>query len=406
MRRGTVNGKAPAAGAAVMALALLLAGCSSDDGDGGGGSASASPGGPSGSAEPEPPGGEGETPRGTSEAAPAEGSADVVETVASGLDSPWGLVVLPDGDLLVGARDSGEVRHVAVGTGTTTLAGTVPDVADGEGEGGLLGLALAPDFADSGLLYAYVTTAEDNRVVALAHDPSAPSGERLTQVDEVLTGIPRGEIIHDGGALAFGPDGMLYASTGDTDNTGRLSQDPDSLAGKILRIDPATGEPPADNPDPDSHVYSSGHRNVQGLAWDSAGRLWATELGDDTWDELNLVEPGGDHGWPDHEGRGGADDGRVDPVEQWPPAEASPSGLAFQGGSLWVAGLRGERLWRVPLDGSGPVADPAAFLVGEFGRLRTVVPVGDDELLLVTNETDSRGTPEDGDDRILRLRVT
>ncbi len=387
--------------AALLALAVLAAGCSSDDGDeaGDGGrepSASAS--------EPTP----GESPGGTGEtapsAAPAEGGAEVVETVAEGLDSPWGIVQLPDGDLLVGSRDGGRVDVVDADSGGIEEAGEVPGVAGGEGEGGLLGLVLEPDFEPGGRLFAYYTAASDNRISVFRYDASAPAGERLTPDGDLLTGIPRGEVIHNGGGLAFGPDGMLYASTGDTGD-GELAQDEESLAGKILRIDPETGGPPEDNPDPGSLVYSMGHRNVQGLAWDGTEQLWAAEFGNDAWDELNRIEPGANYGWPEYEGRGGEEAGFVDPVEQWPPAEASPSDLAFGQGSLWLAALRGERLWRVPLDGSEPVAEPQAFFEGEYGRLRALLATGGDELLLVTNETDSRGSPDEGDDRILRLRI-
>ncbi|MDT0341226.1 PQQ-dependent sugar dehydrogenase [Streptomyces litchfieldiae] len=380
--------------AVVAALAVLVAGCSSDDGDGGGGEARTTPA----SEAPE------ESTAPAAEPPPAEGEAEVVETVASDLDSPWGLVHLPDGDLLVGSRDSGVVNRVAVDSGEVTEAGAVPGVRGGEGEGGLLGLALDPEFASNGRLFAYYTAASDNRVSVFRYDASAPEGERLEPDGDLLTGIPRGEVIHNGGGLAFGPDGMLYASTGDTGD-GELAQDAESLAGKILRIDPATGSAPKDNPDPGSLVYSMGHRNVQGLAWDSEGDLWATEFGNDTWDELNRIVPGGNYGWPEFEGGGGEAEGFVDPVERWRPADASPSGLAFSRGSLWAAGLRGERLWRIPLDDNEPVADPQAFLEGEYGRLRSLLAVGGDELLLVTNETDSRGSPAGEDDRILRLRV-
>ncbi|MGP3968623.1 PQQ-dependent sugar dehydrogenase [Streptomyces sp. 6N223] len=371
-----------AALAGLTALPLLVAGCTSD-----------------GSGGPE------ETPGTESPGSPgspgAEGSAEVVGTVARGLRAPWGIAELPGGDLLVGLRDEGTIQHIAADGGGITEAGAVPGVV-ASGEGGLLGLALDPGGRH---LYAYYTTASDNRVSRFRYEPSAPAGERLADAETLVSGIPRGEVIHNGGGLEFGPDGMLYASTGDTGD-GELAQDEKSLAGKILRIDPETGEPPSDNPDPGSLVYSMGHRNVQGLAWDAEGRMWATEFGDDSWDELNLITSGGNYGWPEFEGRGGEDDGFTDPVAQWPPAEASPSGLAYSQGSLWLASLRGERLWRVPLDGAAPAAEPQAFFEGEHGRLRAVLPVGGDELLLVTNETDTRGTPSGGDDRILRLRVS
>lgn len=161
---------------------------------------------------------------------------------------------------------------------------------------------------------------------------------------------------------------MLYAGTGETGDTG-LAQDRTSLAGKILRMTP-DGEPVHGNPEADSVVYSYGHRNVQGLAWDSRKQLWAAEFGQDTWDELNRIEPGKNYGWPDVEGKKD-EKGFVDPVAQWKTSEASPSGIAYAEGSIWMAGLRGERLWRIPLSGTAgkePLAAPQAFLEGKYGR--------------------------------------
>jgi glucose/arabinose dehydrogenase len=374
--------------AALAALTLFAAGCSSQDGgqpdEGGTGQ-----GGPTTSGPASP---DGQTP-------PAKGSVSVERTVATGLESPWGLAPLPDGDLLVSSRDTGEIVHVDSGTGKKTTAGTVPGTDPG-GEGGLLGIALPRD--DARTLYAYVTTASDNRVVRMRYDGDAPAGERLSAPDTVFKGIPKGTV-HNGGRIAFGPDGMLYVGTGETGDTG-LAQDKGSPAGKILRMTPE-GEPPADgNPQDDSVVHSYGHRNVQGLAWDDQGRLWASEFGQNTWDELNLIESGNNYGWPEVEGKAG-EEGFTDPVAQWRPSDASPSGIAVAEGSVWMAGLRGERLWRIPLNGGEPSADPQAFLEGEYGRLRAVVADGDGGLWLVTSETDTRGTPEEGDDLILRLTV-
>lgn len=167
------------------------------------------------------------------------------------------------------------------------------------------------------------------------------------------------------------------------------------------------GRPAPGNPVPGSLMYSYGHRNVQGLAWDGQKRLWASEFGQDTWDELNQIVPGGNYGWPKYEGKVGKA-GFVDPVAQWRPSEASPSGIAFARGSIWMAGLRGERLWRIPLSGSPgrePLAAPQSFLRGKYGRLRTVLAAGGDRLWLVTSNTDTRGTPKPGDDRVLVLQV-
>ncbi|SDP30885.1 Glucose/arabinose dehydrogenase, beta-propeller fold [Actinacidiphila guanduensis] len=336
-------------------------------------------------------------------AAPAKGTAKVTGTVASGLNSPWGLVQLPDGSLLVGSRNTGTISRVDPGKHTVARVGIVPGVSHTRGgENGLLGLALSPDFGADHTLYAYFSTDSDNRVASLLYDPSKPAGEQLGAPDTILRGIPTGTL-HNGGRIAFGPDGDLYAGTGETGQR-QLAQDMSSLGGKILRMTP-DGQPPADNPVHGSLVYSPGHRNVQGLAWDSAGRLWASEFGQDTWDELNLITPGGNYGWPTVEGIA-HHPGFIDPVEQWHPDAASPSGIAYAAGCIWMASLHGEQLWRIPLDGAKPDAAPQAFLTHTYGRLRTVVAIDDHTLLLTTSNTDDRGTPHKGDDRILRVAVS
>jgi glucose/arabinose dehydrogenase len=322
-----------------------------------------------------------------------------VEVVADGLPLPWSAVALEDGSALVSLRDEarlvrvtpdGDVVDVTTTAGDGTVGGAAP-----AGEGGLLGLALSPTFAEDRLLYAYVTRADDNAVVRAVLD-----GDALGEPEVLLDGIPRAQV-HNGGRIAFGPDGMLHVATGDAREPG-LSRDPSSLAGKVLRLTP-DGDPAPGNPTAGSPVWSQGHRNVQGLGWDGQGRLWASEFGQDTWDELNLVEGGADHGWPDVEGPGDDDDradGLVDPVAWWPPSEASPSGLAVTEDAVWVSALRGERLWRVPVatgaDG-GAVGQPEPYLVGEHGRLRDVaVAPGGDALWVLTNE-------DDGDDALLRV---
>ncbi|MEV8392389.1 MULTISPECIES: PQQ-dependent sugar dehydrogenase [unclassified Streptomyces] len=333
-------------------------------------------------------------------AAPAKGSVRVVSTLAEGLKTPWGLAALPEGDALVSSRDEGTITRVDAETGKKTVIGSVPGVSPG-GESGLLGIALSPSYASDHQVYAYFTTASDNRIARMFYDEKKPAGRQLGAPDTVLRGIPKGTL-HDGGRIAFGPDKMLYATTGDTGEK-RLAQDKESLAGKILRMTP-DGQPVHGNPEANSVVYSLGHRDVQGIAWDSAGRLWASEFGQDTWDELNLIEPGKNYGWPDVEGKAHKP-GFVDPVVQWRPDEASPSGIAYAEGSIWMAALRGERLWRIPLAGREAAAAPQAFLKGEYGRLRTVLSVGGDQVWLTTSNTDGRGTPKPGDDRILVLDV-
>ncbi|MGW1108671.1 PQQ-dependent sugar dehydrogenase [Streptomyces sp. NPDC002540] len=403
--RGPVGRRRGGRRGAVAALAagtlVLAAGCSPGNGvggpAGGGGMPSASRPSPSASgasADPSP----------SADLPPAKGSVKVVSTLTEGLDSPWGLAELPGGDLLVSSRDKGTITRIDAKNGKKTLLGAVPGVSPG-GEGGLLGIAVSPTYGSDHLVYAYFTTASDNRIARMQYDENGTTpGRLLGAPDTILRGIPKGSI-HNGGRIAFGPDHMLYAGTGETGDR-ELAQDKKSLAGKILRMTP-DGLPLHGNPEADSVVYSYGHRNVEGLAWDGHKQLWASEFGQDTWDELNRIVPGGNYGWPEVEGKAGKK-GFIDPVAQWKPSEASPSGIAFAGGSIWMAALRGERLWRIPLSGKGygePLAAPQAFLKGKYGRLRTVLAAGGDRLWLVTSNTDTRGTPKPGDDRILVLEV-
>jgi glucose/arabinose dehydrogenase len=320
--------------------------------------------------------------------------ARVVGTVADGLAAPWGITFLPDGSALVGERDTTRVLAVPAGGGPVREVGTVSQ-AEPRGEAGLLGLAASPSYAEDRLVYAYVSTAQDNRVVRARYD-----GQQLGPIEPVLTGIPNG-FIHDGGRLLFADDGTLFVSTGETGDE-ELAQDRDSLAGKILRITP-DGDPAPGNPVDGSPVWTMGHRNVQGLAFDDAGRLWASEFGADTWDELNRIDEGRNYGWPRAEGRAGLD-GLRDPFVQWRTSEASPSGLAFLDGSLWMASLRGQRLWQVPVNRDG-TGRPRDWFVGDYGRLRTVVVAPDGHLWVTTSNRDGRGDPVPGDDRILEVAV-
>lgn len=318
------------------------------------------------------------------------------EVVATGLEVPWGLDFLPDGDALVTERDTARVLRVAP-DGDTQEVGSIEDVQPG-GEGGLLGLAVSPAFNEDAVVYLYYTSDTDNRVVRAAYDEASGLGEP----EVVLDGIPKAGN-HNGGRIAFGPDGMLYIGTGDAAQE-VLAQDTDSLAGKILRVTPE-GEPAADNPF-GNHVYSYGHRNVQGLAWEG-DLLFAAEFGPDADDEVNLIEPGGNYGWPDVTGIAGQED-PIDPVITWEDVSvASPSGAAVAGGSLWVAALRGGRVWRAPLgngDADTPVGEPEDLYAGEFGRLRSIVPTPEGNVLwLATSNRDGRGDPENDDDRILRV---
>lgn len=337
----------------------------------------------------------GDNPR-SSSAPPSDNAPDieVTDTVANDLEVPWGLVFLPDDTALVSERDSATIQHVD-SDGETTDVGELPQVVPG-GEGGQLDLTRSPEFESDHQLYAYYTAEDDNRVVRLTyHD-----GE-LGDPEPVLTGIPKGTI-HNGGRLVFGPDDQLYVSTGNTGQD-KLSQDKDSLAGKILRMTPDGDVPEHGNPFDDSLVYSYGHRNVEGLAFDSHERLWASEFGENTWDELNLIEAGGNYGWPEAEGKSDNDE-FIDPVWQWRTDEASPSGITIVDDIIYMANLRGERVWQIPISGDG-VRQPRDFFTGEYGRLRTITHAPDGSLWLTTSNRDGRGDPKSHDDRILRAKV-
>ncbi|GAA2586564.1 PQQ-dependent sugar dehydrogenase [Actinomadura fulvescens] len=310
--------------------------------------------------------------------------------VATGLAIPWGLAFLPDGSALVSERNSSRIVRLRAGSPPTEVArltGVRP-----AGEGGLLGLAVSPTYAQDGYVYAYYTAASDNRIVRFRLAPTP-------QQQVVRSGIPKASI-HNGGRIHFGPDGMLYAGTGDAAQTGN-AQNPASLGGKILRMRP-DGTAPPDNPNPSSLVYTLGHRNVQGFGW-GGGHMYATEFGQNTWDEVNHIRAGANYGWPRVEGRGGEPTYR-DPIVIWRTSESSPSGGTVAGDTFYAAALRGTRLWQVPLDGQGGTSgSPTAVLPGTYGRLREVAVGPDGWLWIVTSNRDGRGNPTPQDDRVVRF---
>jgi glucose/arabinose dehydrogenase len=315
--------------------------------------------------------------------------------IASGLNVPWGVAFLPNGDALVAERATGRIKRIPSGGGTPRTVFRIPGVATNFGEGGLLGIAVSPRYSSDRLVYAYYTSSRDNRVVRFRLGGRPPRA--------VLTGIRRAGN-HNGGRIVFGPDGMLYVGTGDAGDR-ELAQDRDSLNGKILRIT-RNGAVPRGNPFPGSPVWSYGHRNVQGLAFDRAGRLWATEFGESFRDEVNLIRKGGNYGWPTVEGNGDTQGGRFrNPVLTWPVADASPSGAAIIGNTLYVGALRGERLWRIALNGTSAGTPQAAF-EGRYGRIRTVVRAPDGSLWMTTSNRDGYGNPRSGDDRIFSVPIT
>jgi glucose/arabinose dehydrogenase len=382
---------------AAVSLAVVLPACSSDsdsgetaDPDGSG------PGAASAGADSRSSGARSQT-----SSAPG---ADSPEVVATGLESPWSIAFVGQTPL-VSERNSGRILEVTAG-GDVREVGRIDGVS-ASGEAGLHGLAV-----DDNRLYAFFAAGTENRIVRfdlLGEAGDLSLGEEAT----ILDGLPTANF-HNGGRLAFGPDGMLYATLGDTGDRSS-AQDEEVLSGKILRMTPE-GEIPDDNPFGDSLVYSMGHRNPQGIGWDDDGKMYASEFGQDTWDELNIIEAGGNYGWAEVEGiAGGNGDGTssggsdgtdngsgdfIDPVQQWSPDEASPSGLAVTDDSILIAGLRGERLHQVPL---ADLKSSSELWTGEHGRLRDVVEAPDGSLLVLTNNTDGRGYPGAADDRLLRF---
>ena len=316
-----------------------------------------------------------------------------VQTIATGLEAPWELAFLPDGRALLTERP-GRVRLLSK---EMQLRGE--PVAEVEvaavGEGGLLGLAVDPEFERNSFVYLYRTTHSGNEVVRYRFE-----GSRLEEDAGVLSGL-QAAAIHDGGRLRFGPDGLLYVTTGEAGNP-PLAQDPDSLNGKILRLRGFRGG--AARPE----IVSSGHRNVQGIDWEPrSDRLVITEFGPDSDDEVNLIRKGANYGWPDAQGDEGAPEFEQ-PVVNYEDVIA-PSGGSFvrAKGSAWTgsfvfAALRGEQLRRVKLDGAETAVDEALFR-GDFGRLRTVTEGPDGALYVLTNNRDGRGDPREGDDRVIRI---
>ena len=333
---------------------------------------------------------------------PPQEPASFLSVVAEDLEVPWGMGFLPDGTAVIGERDSGRILSVSIaedGTASEPEEVYVVEDVDADGDGGLLGLAVSPDYEEDSTVFAYYTTAEDNRIAAI---DLSEEGEP----EPILTGIPAGRSAN-GGALVFGPDGDLWAATGDAGDPDS-AQDPESLGGKVLSITPE-GEPAEGNPDPQSPVYSSGHHNVQGLAWSPEGELYASEFGGAFADEVNLIEAGGNYGWPLYEGPAGDED-YADPIASWEPFEASCSGAAFVEQTLVTACLRGQRLWVMEFDSTGSLAgEPQPALVNEFGRLRSIAVGPDGMLWLTTSNRDGEcvaelGCTADGaDDRVLRF---
>ncbi len=326
-------------------------------------------------------------------AVPEELSAAPYAVLATGLEIPWSLDFLPDERIVVTERP-GRVRLLTPQQGLLPEPLLVVEEVVHRGEGGLLGVAVHPEFEHNRLIYLYYTyqgaQGLANKVVAYALQ-----GESLTEPRTVIEGIP-GAPTHNGGRIRFGPDGMLYVATGDAEAP-RLSQEVTSLAGKILRLRD-NGTIPTDNPFADSPVYSYGHRNPQGLAWDDEGNLWSSEHGARGHDEINRIEAGRNYGWPVIQGNEEAQ-GMERPVLHSGTDTWAPSGADVLGGTMYFAGLRGRALYAFNLDPDDPQL--RSYLEGDFGRLRDVVRGPQGRLYLLTSNRDGRGVPTGRDDLLV-----
>jgi glucose/arabinose dehydrogenase len=318
----------------------------------------------------------------------------VADTIADDLNVPWSIVFLASGDALVSERDTARIVKITPKGKVSTL-GEVSGVqaASGLGEGGLLGLALDP--GDEETLYAYCTTSSDNRVVRLSL-----AGGKVGTPRAVLTGIPT-STHHHGGRLLFAPDGNLFVSTGDAEVSSR-AQSRSSLAGKILRIKP-NGKAASGNPF-GNRTWTYGHRNIEGLAFDADGRLWATEFGDKKSDELNVIVKGHNYGWPNVEGKS-SNDSYTDPKATWSPTSTcSPAGIAITRSTAFIGALQGKCLFSVPLDGTD-AGKPTKHFADDHGRIRNVAVAPDGSLWMTTSNTDGRTDPGKHDDKILRVTL-
>lgn len=319
-----------------------------------------------------------------------------IQIIAENLDTPWDIAFLPDGDMLVTER-KGTLRVI----GKEPVEINVASVVE-RGESGLTGLALHPDYAKSKFLYLYFSTLQDgrliNKIVRYTFDTKT-----LSDPKTIVDAIPGGNN-HNGGRLGFGPDKKLYILTGDASDND-LAQNTNSLAGKILRVND-DGSTPVDNPF-GNLVYSYGHRNPQGLAWDKDGGLWITEHGRSGilsgYDEINFIEKGANYGWPVIQGNERREGMKTPAIHSGSSVTWAPSGLAYINDTLYFSGLRGQTLYSVKITSAGRLEALREHYKQEYGRLRAAVAGSDGFLYISTSNFDGRGQPSPGDDKIIKI---
>ncbi|HKN52166.1 MAG TPA: PQQ-dependent sugar dehydrogenase, partial [Amycolatopsis sp.] len=319
------------------------------------------------------------------------------------VDLGWSVDFLPNGNALVTERDRFEVLLITPSGQKTTL-GKVPGAVTTGGEGGLLGIAISPNWSSDHAIYLYHTASGDNRIVRMTYDGNTLSSTSTP----VLTGMEKNRF-HNGGRIKFGPDGKLYATVGDAKNSDN-AQNKSSLNGKILRLNP-DGSAPSDNPffatgGNARYVWSYGHRNPQGLAWDSRGQLWAAEFGESSQDELNLIQKGGNYGWPSCEGTQGSCGGFIAPKKTWPTSQAGPSGIEIVNDWIYVAAVTGQQMFAMQINSAGTgVGNASSLFSGRWGRLRSVTKTPDGHLWVTsTNNDKNGGTPTVIDNVIEQLK--
>ncbi len=329
-------------------------------------------------------------------------SADLprLTTIAENLEIPWGLVFLPDNNLLVTERP-GRVVHINLQSGKQTLVATLPEVVH-IGEGGLLGIELHPEFERNNFIYLYYTYQNNgnntlNRIVRMTYENQQLDNETI-----ILDRIP-GASNHNGGQIKFGPDNFLYITTGDA-QIPSSAQNIQSLAGKILRVSD-DGKPAPGNPF-NNEVYSYGHRNPQGICWDENDQMFATEHGrsgaQSGLDELNLIRPGINYGWPEIQGNETHNEMQT-PLLNSGTTTWAPAGAVCINNQIYFGGLRGNALYEAVTQGD--TVELKTHLDGELGRIRAVI-LGPDEMLYIsTSNRDGRGTPSSGDDKIIRVNL-
>ncbi|MDO8669652.1 MAG: PQQ-dependent sugar dehydrogenase [Candidatus Buchananbacteria bacterium] len=315
-----------------------------------------------------------------------------IEIIADNLNIPWEIAFLPTGEMLVTER-VGNLLKIGLDKKIIKIEGVNP-----VGEGGLQGLVLHPDFKKNNWLYFYLTTQKNQKLINRVERYKLDSN-KLTEKKIILDNIPADQY-HDGGRIAFGPDRKLYITTGDAGQS-KEAQNLNYLGGKILRLND-DGSIPSDNPY-GTAVYSYGHRNPQGLAWDESGNLWATEHGRSVplsgYDELNLIKKGGNYGWPNVQGKQ-EKEGMISPVIQSGADKTwAPAGTVYLDGQIFFTGLRGESLYQFNIG----TKKLTAHFFKEYGRLRALTIGPDGFFYLSTSNRDGRGTVNDGDDKIIKI---